>query len=80
MVPNELLCCRLKFLDANQPLRCQEPEAEFSMRLPDQASCKDLHDDMQSNIPGVTIGRLEQYLAQFEKKFYKTIKCFYTER
>lgn len=73
--------CRLEFLDAHQGDKQQaEPEVEFQMSLPPLSAYKDLHAGMRENLPTITVGRLNDYLGQFNKPLDNKVKDLYNER
>ena len=64
-----------------QPAECQaEPDREFTMTLPNKTSYKDIHGGMKDTFPNVSRARVDEYLAQFDKKLEAKIKDMYNER
>ena len=75
--------CRLQFLDVYQPAESQpEPDREFTMTLPTKTSYKDIHGNIhgKESFPNVNRARVDEYLAQYDKKLDTKIKDLYNER
>ena len=64
-----------------QPAESQpEPDREFNMTLPTKTSYKDIHGGMKESFPNVNRARVDEYLAQYDKKLDTKIKDLYNER
>ena len=69
-------------MDVYQPAECQpepEPDQEFTTKLPNKTSYKDIHGGMKSKFPNVSRARVDEYLAQFDKKLDAKIKDLYNK-
>ena len=64
-----------------QPAECQsENDREFTMTLPNKTSYKDIYGGMKDMFPNVSRARVDEYLAQFDKKLDAKIKDLYNEK
>ena len=80
LYPFICIVCRLHFLDTYKPAESQpEPDREYTMMtLPNKTSYKDIHDGMKETVPNVS--RVDEYLAQFDKKLDPKIREWYNAR